>query len=79
LNLKTYNYITEKYTKNLDLGNFFVFLKNFIFYQPKLLAYEYFYNSVKIYNEKKEKNIYIIIFIVIIFIVVILPFRIFIK
>lgn len=79
MDLRTYNYITEKYTKNLNLGNIFVFLKNFIFYQPKLLAYEYFYNFVKIYNEKKEKNIYILAFILVIFILVILPFRIFIK
>lgn len=78
LDLRLYNYITEKYTSNLKLGNFFVFFKNFFFYQPKLLAFKYYYNSIKIYHEKKEINIFLFMFFII-FLLLVLPFRFFIK
>ena len=82
LNLTTYNFITKQYTSNLSLGNLLVFLKNFILYQPKFLAYKYFYNSIKMYNERKnnnENNMYLFIPIILIFLILVLPFRFFIK
>lgn len=80
LNLNNYNYISSRYTGNLSLGNLLVFLKNFILYQPKFLAYNYFYNSIKVYNDKNvNENVYLFLPIILSFLLLALPFRLFIK
>lgn len=82
LDFKTYNYISENYTGNLSLGNVFVFFKNFIYYQPKFLAYNYYYNCIKILNkkdEKDEKNVYIFLLIIFLSFLIKIPFRFFTK
>lgn len=85
INLFFFDYISNNFTSDLSLGEGIVFFKNFLFYQPKLLAFNYFYNFLNaFYDTKKTKNLnfesilYILIFIFIFFIFI-LPFRILVK
>lgn len=77
LDFLIYNTIID--TFDLNLGNIFVFLKNFLYYIPKFTAFRFYYNSIKVYHEKENSNMYLFLTIMLVTLLIAFPFRILVK
>ena len=79
INFKNYEYIGDYCTSELFIGNIFVFLKNFFYYQAKFLAFNYYYNFLKVYYQKNENKTNFLFLVFLFSLAIILPVRLFIK
>ena len=72
VNLDIYHFLEKYFFGYYSMGNPLLFIWEFLYYQPKILSFNYFYSILKLKQNPEAWQFFI-------FIIIILPFRILIK